>query len=93
MDGKEEVTNRINRYSNLNQTLIGLGIDPPDHPIVDYSIPDQEVEYPPCRKCGAAHKMGVKERATGKIDPLDLCYDCFFIGVWTPITEQVDLSD
>ncbi len=54
------------------------GIDPPENNLVDYSIADQIVEYPPCRKCGAAHGMGIKEMATGKIEPLDLCYNCFW---------------
>ena len=71
------------------------GIEPPSHSIVDYDIPDQQVEYPPCRKCGAAHGMGLKDRRTGKIEPLDKCYNCFWKDafIYKPITEQVILND
>lgn len=49
------------------------------HALIAYSIPDQEVTYPPCRKCGKLHCMGVKEESTGKIDPMDICYDCLWM--------------
>ena len=69
------------------------GVDPPAYPIVDYGIPDQEVVYPPCRKCGKAHMMGVKEMATGKIAPMDICYDCIWYGTTIPLTEDVILKE
>lgn len=52
-----------------------------------------EVIYPPCKKCGASHQMGVEEMATGKITPMDICHDC----LWNPlefklIKEQVHLT-
>jgi hypothetical protein len=39
------------------------------------------VEYPPCKYCGASHGMGIEEMATGKIEPIDICYDC----LWKPL--------
>lgn len=38
------------------------------------------MEYPPCKKCGASHGMGIEETATGNITPIDLCYDCLWEG-------------
>jgi len=37
-----------------------------------------EVIYPPCRKCGASHGMGIENMETGIIEPIDLCRDCLF---------------
>lgn len=39
-----------------------------------------DIIYPLCRKCGASHGIGIEEMATGKIDPIDLCYDCLWEG-------------
>lgn len=36
------------------------------------------MEYPPCKKCGADHGMGIEEMATGKITPIDVCRKCLF---------------
>lgn len=38
------------------------------------------MEYPPCKYCGASHGMGIEETATGKIEPIDICYDCLWKG-------------
>lgn len=38
----------------------------------------KEVVYPPCRKCGKSHGMGIETMATGEIEPIDLCRDCLF---------------
>lgn len=38
------------------------------------------VTYPPCRKCGKSHGMGVEEMSTGIITPIDLCYECLWEG-------------
>jgi len=51
-----------------------------------------EVIYPPCKKCGAAHKMGVEEMATGKITPMDICYNCLWFAEMKPITEKIHLT-
>jgi hypothetical protein len=37
-----------------------------------------ELIYPPCRKCGAIHGIGIETMATGEIEPLDICRDCLF---------------
>lgn len=50
-------------------------------------------DYPPCRKCGATHKMGIKNMETGEIQPIDLCRDCIFYGTCIPITKQICLVD
>ncbi len=39
---------------------------------------NNNVEYPPCRKCGASHGMGIEEMSTGKIEPIDLCSPCLW---------------
>lgn len=41
-------------------------------------IMSNNVVYPPCRKCGASHGMGIETMSTGKIEPMDLCKDCLF---------------
>lgn len=38
------------------------------------------IEYPPCKKCGKSHGMGIEEMSTGKITPIDLCYECLWEG-------------
>ncbi len=69
--------------------------DPPSYPMSDYDVLDQQVEYPPCRNCGAKHSMGILERNTGKIDPLDLCYNCFWqkAFVYRPPKKQINLNE
>lgn len=37
-----------------------------------------KVIYPPCKKCGASHGMGMKDTLTGEIEPIDICKDCLF---------------
>ena len=39
-----------------------------------------QVIYPPCKKCGKSHGMGIEDMTTGKIEPIDLCYDCLWEG-------------
>ncbi len=36
------------------------------------------IEYPPCKKCGANHGMGIEDMQTGVITPIDTCRDCLF---------------
>ena len=51
---------------------------------------NEEIIYPPCKICGKSHGMGIEERETGKIEPIDLCYDCLWGGVkFNVITENV----
>lgn len=53
-----------------------------------------ETIYPPCKKCGASHGMGIEEMSTGIIKPIDLCYNCLFFDFsWRPIENQVELKD
>lgn len=68
------------------------GLDPPDDAL--FEAEDIPCEYPPCKKCGASHGMGVKNMRTGKIDPLDKCYDCFWEDafVYTPPKEKIRLD-
>jgi hypothetical protein len=40
----------------------------------------ETIVYPPCKKCGASHGMGIEDMATGKIEPIDLCYSCLWEG-------------
>jgi hypothetical protein len=71
-------------------------MNPPSDPIFDYSIEEwpKDLVYPPCRKCGSAHGMGVKDTKTGEITPMDVCYKCLWENVhWKPITEQIFLVD
>jgi hypothetical protein len=37
-----------------------------------------KIIYPPCKKCNKSHGMGIEEMSTGKITPLDICYDCLW---------------
>jgi hypothetical protein len=60
--------------------------------MLKYKMND-EIIYPPCRKCGAIHGMGVEVMATGKIEPIDLCCDCLFDFKLVPITVQISLND
>lgn len=49
--------------------------------------------YPPCKKCGKSHGMGIEEMATGKIDPIDLCYDCLWEGFPNHVNNIRELND
>lgn len=60
--------------------------------IIDYYTTDQIVKYPPCKKCGASHKMVVKNSKTGSIAPMDVCYNCLCIGTHHPIQEEIHLD-
>jgi hypothetical protein len=44
-----------------------------------------KIIYPPCKKCGASHGMGVKNMETGHIEQIDLCSDCLWHGTVTPV--------
>ena len=37
--------------------------------------------YPPCKKCGASHGMGIETTRTGKIEPIDMCNKCLWINM------------
>lgn len=42
-----------------------------------------ETVYPPCKKCGASHGMGIENMETGHIEPLDIWYDCLWDCLWS----------
>ena len=69
-----------NKITHLNAEPINIGEDPPDYALIEAE--DIPCEYPPCKKCGASHGMGLKDRRTGKIKPLDKCRDCFWEGAF-----------
>lgn len=46
------------------------------------------MEYPPCKYCGASHGMGIEERETGNITPIDICYDCLWYGYKIKFIEE-----
>jgi hypothetical protein len=48
------------------------------------------IYYPPCRKCGATHGMGIENMETGEIEPIDLCKDCLF---YSEPKEMPDLQE
>lgn len=53
-----------------------------------------KVIYPPCKHCGKSHGMGVEEMETGKITPMDICYDCLWSGVsFNQLEEQIELDN
>lgn len=53
-----------------------------------------EVIYPPCKYCGAAHGMGVKEMSTGKIEPMNICYKCLWKPLLVnPVIDPIALKD
>ena len=37
-----------------------------------------ELIYPPCKKCGNSHGMGIENMETGEIEPIDICKKCLF---------------
>lgn len=49
--------------------------------------------YPPCRKCGAAHGMGIENMETGHIEPMDICYDCLWMGQYKLLATQITLDN
>lgn len=49
--------------------------------------------YPPCKKCGASHGMGIENMETGVIEPIDMCRDCLWIGTAVPINVHITLDD
>ncbi len=48
-------------------------------------------EYPPCKYCGASHGMGIENRETEEIEPIDICHDCLFKEGYTykPVEEKI----
>jgi len=48
---------------------------------------------PECIRCGKLHGMQVQNRITGEAEPLDLCYDCIFLGCEIKFDPKLDLSD
>lgn len=50
------------------------------------------IEYPPCRKCGAIHGMGIEDMETGEITPIDICETCLFsTNGAVPIQEKTEI--
>jgi hypothetical protein len=57
---------------------------------------EETVIYPPCKKCGASHGMGIEDMATGKIESIDLCYRCLWEGFpikMKNLKEVINLSE
>jgi hypothetical protein len=52
-----------------------------------------ELIFPPCKKCGKSHSMGVENRETGEITPMDICKDCLWMGTAHPVNCQITLED
>jgi hypothetical protein len=50
------------------------------------------IYYPPCRKCGATHGMGIENMETGEITPIDICEKCLFDNVPKEVSEQIKIS-
>jgi hypothetical protein len=51
------------------------------------------IEYPPCKKCGKSHGMGIENMETGEITPIDLCNKCLWSGYSVKsIKEQIHLT-
>ena len=45
-----------------------------------------DVIYPPCKKCGASHGMGIEDMNTGVITAIDICREC----LWEPLQMYVN---
>ena len=45
-----------------------------------------------CTKCGKLHGMGIENRETGEITPMDVCYDCLWFGTYVPLTKQISFE-
>ncbi len=52
-----------------------------------------DIIYPPCKKCGAAHGMGIENMETGVIEPLDICKNCLWMGTISPVNCHITLED
>jgi hypothetical protein len=50
-----------------------------------------ELVYPPCKKCGKSHGMGVEDMKTGVITPIDVCSKCLFKWTYKMSTEQIEV--
>jgi len=59
-----------------------MGIDPPAYSLQKEPIYPDKSEYPPCKKCGKAHGMGVEDTSTGIVTPLDICKECMFKNIF-----------
>lgn len=46
-----------------------------------------------CKKCHEHHEMGIGNRETGEFEPIDVCYDCLFIGTYQPVTVPIVLEE
>jgi hypothetical protein len=49
----------------------------------------KEVIYPPCKRCGESHGMGIETMETGEVEPINLCKNCSFYGKVITLTEPV----
>jgi len=47
--------------------------------------------YPPCKKCGASHGMGLENMETGEIEPIEYCRSCLFPPLSMP--REIDLYE
>ena len=55
---------------------------------------NENLVHPICKKCGKAYGMGIEERSTGIITPIDICNDCLFPPlIWRPTDSQDPLND
>lgn len=69
------------------------GIDPSAESPKPPEYDNSHNVYPPCKNCGKSHGMGLEDRITGKITPLDICRECIFVGTFFPINENVLLEE
>lgn len=54
------------------------------------------IKYPPCKKCGKSHGMGIENMETGEITPIDICSNCLWSGYSPRKVEQpiyLDMQD
>lgn len=42
-----------------------------------------------CKKCGNVHGMGIENKETGSFEPIDICYDCLWMGTCVPFEGPV----
>jgi hypothetical protein len=49
--------------------------------------------YPPCKKCGANHGMGIEDMKTGKITPIDICKECLFENCYPKFDPHLTIED
>jgi hypothetical protein len=51
------------------------------------------IVFPPCKHCGASHKLFLEDRIAGTMEPLDICMDCLMIGTCIPLDTHITLDE